>query len=203
MSARVPFGRRLAFVLIPTPAQALTSFLLSVIIIIGAQSQRALAFIGIGDTALNVSRLAINGRVEPVLSSQISETAALITFWSAIGVVAYLVCWICFSLYAQARNELTLTTEYTNRGHWRGPYETLGLKAIGALGLLGGVASLKPGITLWLAMAGHFLAAPTTPNAIQALMAILGLAIQFYLILALVLVTFTPWYRAEAFTDEQ
>ncbi len=202
MSAQVPFRRRLAYVLIPTPAQSLTCLLVALIIIIAAQSQQALAFVGIDDKALSLFSLAVHGRIGPLLASRFSETFALITFWSVVGVVAYLVCWIGFSLYAQARNELTLTTEYTNRGHWRGPYETLGLKAAGAVCLLAGVTLLKSGITLWLSMAGHFLAAPSTANGLLALVAVLGLAIQLYSLLALALVTFTPWYRPEAFTAE-
>ncbi len=201
MSAQFSFRRRLALVLIPTPIQLLACVVVALVLIIGVYSQRILALIGIDDMALSVTRLALHGRFESVLSSPISQTVALATFWSGVGIVAYLVSWIGLSLFNQARNELTLTTEYTNLGHWRGPYETLGLKFIGAAALLVCVALLKPGLALWLFLVSALLAAPSPIGGLIALVAALGLAAQLYLILAFAFVTFTPWYRPEAFTD--
>ncbi len=203
MSSQFSFRRRLSLVLIPTPAQVLYCILASAVIIIGARAQEALALIGIDNAALDVSRIAFHGRFETLLNSPISQTAALITFWSGVGIIIYLICWLGLSLFSQARNELTLTTEYANRGHWRGPYETLALKAIGAAALVTCVALLKPGLAFWLAIVVDYIAAPSTGKGLFALAAMLGFAVQLYLILAFALVTFTPWYRPEAFTERE
>ena len=202
MSAQFSFRRRLALVLIPTPSQVVACALVAIVVILGAHAQRVLALIGINNMALSVTRVAVHGRFETILNSPISQTVALITFWSGVGVVTYLICWFGLSLFNQAHNELTLTTEYTNRGHGRGPYDALILKTIGAAALIAAVALLKPGLALWLAMAGAFLATPTAIDGLYSIFAALGLAAQIYLVLACALATFTPWYKAEAFTDE-
>jgi hypothetical protein len=202
MSTQITFGRRLAAVLIPTPFQAFICLVLALAILIGAHAHLALALIGIDDSALSVSRVALHGRFETVLASPISQTVALATFWAGVGLVAYLVCWIGFSLFTSARNELTLTTAYTNRGHWWVKQDVLMLKVLSALVLFVAIVLFKPGLALWLAIVGGLIAAPSIATGLYSLGAILGLASQLYLILALALVTFTPWYREETFTAQ-
>ena len=201
MSVQISFGRRLALELMPTPIQTLGCIVMAFVINIVINAQRALDFLGITNFALDVTRAELHGRFEAVLTSPISASLALITFWSGVGLISYLVCWGAYSLLLQARNEVTLNTEYTNRGHWRSPYHTLALKAVSATFLFATVAALKPGLAFWLAVSEGVLVGPDLYSAALALGATLALAVQLYLILAFALLTFTPWYRPQAFTD--
>jgi hypothetical protein len=203
MSAQFSFRRRLALVLIPTPSQALACFILAIVLLIGPHVAQILSLIGLSDSALSILKLSVRGWLESVLTMPISQTVAFMTFWLGVGLITYLVCWLGLILLSQARNELTLTTNYTNRGHWQGPYETLALKCVGAAVLVTCVAILKPGLVLWLGVVGTYFSGPNLSGGLFALFATLGFAVQLYLILAFALVTFTPWYRAEAFTDSE
>ena len=203
MSAQFSLRRRLALVLIPTPTQALGCIILAVVLLIVPYITRILALIGITDSYLSLFNVAVHGRLETILTAPISQTVAYLTFWLGVGIVTYLTCWLGLILLSQARNELTLTTNYTNRGHWQGPYETLALKCVGAAVLVTCVAILKPGLVLWLGVVGAYFSGPNLSGGLFALFATLGFAVQLYLILAFALVTFTPWYRAEAFTDSE
>ena len=155
---------------------------------------------GIGDVALTATRAQLHDRFDSLLTSPIASTTALITFWASVGLVAYLISWSGYNLLIEARNEVTLNTEYMNRGHWRGHLETLALKAAGAAVLIALIALLKPGFALWAALAAPALVVPTVTTVVVAIGAALGFALQLYCILALALVTFTPWYREEIFT---
>ncbi len=202
MSVPVSFGRRLASVALPTKAQVVMSLMASLVLIIGAQWSQVLTRLGIGDAALNATRDQFHERFSAVLTSQIASSAALVTFWAAVGLIAYIICWGAYNILIEARNEVTLETQYTNRGHWRGPFETMGLKAAGAVLLGGALLLLKPGIALWLSLSAPVFGASTAADVLQAIAAVAGLAVQLYLILAFALLTFTPWYRAVTFTDQ-
>jgi hypothetical protein len=64
------------------------------------------------------------------------------------------------------------------------------------------VSLLKPGLALWLALAAPPIGSVSLSNLLPFLGATFGLAVQLYIILAAVIVTFTPWYRPEAFTEQ-
>jgi len=181
--------------LIPSPAQTLLYVVIALVLLVGTYTQQLLALVGIDAAALKVASLALHGRFDAVLTSQISSTLAVVMFWAGVGLITYLICWSAYNLLIKARNGLTLTIQYTNRGHWRGPYQTLGLKAAGSAGLIVVIGLLKPGLALWLAIAAGLLARPGIASGLLAVLAVLGLAAQIYLIAAFALVTFTPWYR--------
>lgn len=201
MAAELSFGRRLLAVLLPTKSQAFACIIIALLVLVGAHARRVLALIGVDSAVLDISGTVVHGRLEPILTSQISASVALVTFWGGIGLAAYLICWSAFNLLIQARNEITLTTQYTNRGRWRDPIEALGIKLAGAAILIGIIALLRAALALWLSVVAGFLVAPEPASGLFALAATFGLAAHLYLILAFALVTFTPWYRPEAFTD--
>ncbi len=200
MSAQPSILHRLVAVLTPTPTQALGSIVIALLLLAGSYSEQLLRLLGIGDVAITATRTQLHERFDVLLSSPVASALALVTFWASVGLVAYLVCWSGYNLLIEARNEVTLTTEYTNRGHWRGHLETLALKAAGAVAFILAVTLVKPGLALWIALAAPALAQPSIPNTAIALGAAFGLALQLYVVLALALVTFTAWYRAETFT---
>lgn len=195
MATSLPFGRRLADLLIPTPGQTLVSIVIALVLLLGTYAQQLLVLVGIDAVTLKIASSALHGRFEAILSSQISSTLAVVTFWAGVGLIAYLICWSAYNVLIRARNEITLTTEYTNRGHWRGPYQTLGLKVAGAAGLIVVIGLLKPGLAFWLAVAAGVVARPGITSGLLALLAVPGLATQLYFIYAFTMATFTPWYR--------
>jgi hypothetical protein len=202
MAVHSTLQSRLFTVLLPTTAQALGSIVIALLSLALVQGQALLRLTGIGDVAITATRTQLYDRFDSVLTSPIASTTALVTFWASVGLVAYLISWSGYNLLIEARNEVTLNTEYMNRGHWRGHFETLALKAAGAIALVGFIALLKPGFALWVAVAAPALVVPSVTSVSFAIAAALGLAIQLYSLLALALVTFTPWYREEVFTDQ-
>jgi hypothetical protein len=202
MISQISLPARLVKVLVPTKSQTFISLILALGLLIIMNIRQGLELLGIDHTALDVSSAQFQDRFSVILSSKLAATTALVTFWACVGLIAYLICWSAYNALIEARNEVTLETQYTNRGHWRGPFETLGLKAVGAIALIGSVMLLKPGLALWLALGAPAFTHPDVLSVAAVIGAVLGLAIQFYLILAMIIVTFTPWYRKEAFTQQ-
>jgi hypothetical protein len=201
MSTRLSFTARLYEVLIPTPVQVVGALLISVILLVIIQTHIILMHLGLPVATLTASQGQFNSRFNALISSPVTAQAALVTFWAIVGLVAYLVCWGVYNVFVEARNEVTLSTEYTNRGHWRGPYETLTLKAVSGLCLGIALLTLWHGVSFWIALAGRFAIAPSASSSLFAALAVLGFAVQLYLVLVLIQLTFTPWYRPEAFTQ--
>jgi hypothetical protein len=201
MSARLTFLQRVEAVVVPTKAQALGSLFLAMLILVMGQSTALLAKIGLKGELLTASQNEFHTRFDVILRSPFASQTALITFWATVGLVAYLVCWGAYNLIIEARNEVTLTTSYTNRGHWQGPHETLALKAIAGVGLALAISGLRLGLSFWLALSGRWLITPTAGDFAAALLAVVGLALELYIVLVFIQLTFTPWYRIQTFTD--
>lgn len=198
MSATLSFKERLLAVIVPTRVQVLAAFFLALAIMMVGQSQVILERIGVGSGALHSISEQFHSHFDGILRSEVASQLAVITFWAAVGLVAYLICWGAYNVLVEARNEVTLNTVYTNRGHWRSPYHTLGLKAVAALGLGVALVAAWFGMALWLAMFGAFVMNPDMISGLLAVIAVLAAAVQLYSLLAFTQLTFTPWYRAEA-----
>jgi hypothetical protein len=206
MPAAANFFDRLRTVLVPTAGQALGSIFMSLLLLTLAQSQAVLTRLGITATALNATEAEFHQRFDAVLRSGAASQLALITFWAMVGLVAYLICWGVYNVLIEARNEITLTTAYTNRAdrsnkHWRGALETLALKTVAALGLAVIISSLWYGLSFWIGLSAQLLHQPSLGTAATSIGAVIGFAIQLYFVLVFIQLTFTPWYRAETFTD--
>jgi hypothetical protein len=196
------FLHRFIAVLKPTTVQWLGGVFLSLALLIIAQLQGILPRIGVTTQAITATQEQFHGRIETVLRSPISAQLALMTFWALVGLSAYLVCWGIYNALVEARNEVTLTTAYTNRGHWRGPYETLAIKALAGVGLAMLLSSFWSGFSIWVALSSLVLTQLSVANSALAAVAVLGLAVQLYAVLVLVQLTFTPWYRPDSFTEQ-
>lgn len=201
MAGILDFKDRLLQIVVPTKVQVFGAFVVSIGILLIGLRQDLVARIGIPSLAIAATGAALQSNLDTVLRSGLAGQLALMTFWAIIGLVAYLVCWGGYNIVIEARNELTLNTEYTNKGHWRGPYETLALKTGCGLALALLILSLRPGISLWLALCTPMIAQPTANNVIQVVVSIIGLAVQLYAVLLFVQLTFTPWYRVQTFTE--
>jgi hypothetical protein len=201
MSAKLTFTQRLMAVIVPTKAQALGSSFIALLLLSLGQSQTLLAKIGLTGPLLMASQDQFHTRFDVILRSPFASQTALVTFWATVGLIAYLICWGAYNLIIEARNEVTLSTSYTNRGHWRGPHETLALKAVSAIGLAIAIGTMRYGLSFWLVLSGRFLINPTVTDIGLALLAVVGLAAELYLVLVFAQLTFTPWYRIQTFTD--
>ncbi len=195
MSAERSIGSRFASVLVPTPGQALGSIMAALLLLAGTYSNQLLKRVGIGSTAITAAQDQLHAHVSAILTSPLVSSAALVTFWAGVGLVAYLVSWSAYNVLIEARNEVTLNTGYSNRGRWHGHIEPLAFKTTGAVALVVAAISLKPGLMFWTALVAPSLAGFSLSAILIALVAVLGMAAQFYVIFALVLITFTAWYR--------
>lgn len=201
MAEQLSFLKRLMVVVLPTRGQALSALFLSMALLTLAQAGSLLEHLSLPGDILVATQSQLHARFEMLLSSPIASQIALVGFWAIIGLVAYLICWGAYNVLVEARNEVTLSTSYTNRGRWRGTIETLVLKSVSALGLALIVNAIWASVSLWLTLSSQIFI-DISPVAILALLAsIVGFAIELYLVLAFAQLTFTPWYRGEIFTE--
>jgi hypothetical protein len=202
MPEPMTFSRRLWATLVPTLAQALLAILISIAVLTIAHVGSILPQVGITAQAIEASSDKFHARFDTVLRSPIASNIALMTFWALVGLVAYLVCWGFYNVMIEARNEVTLKTAYTNRGgHWHGPFQTLGIKAVAGVGLAALLATFWSGVSTWMAFTAPIISEPGLESFISAAIGVLGFAVQLYAILVFIQLTFTPWYRAQSFTE--
>jgi hypothetical protein len=198
MAARVSLGRKLAAVLVPTSVQVFAALVVAAGVLLAAHTQTLLPRLGITDQAIAYQQGNFHGQFDTLLRSPIASNAALMTFWALVGLVAYLVCWGLYNVMIEARNQVTLTTAYTNRGPMHAAFTGLIVKACAAAGLFVLLSTFLRGVSIWLAFSAPVITDTTVTNAAYALAAVVGLALQLYLLLVFIQLTFTPWYRAES-----
>ena len=200
MPPRQSLFRRFARVVLPTKLQAIISLLLGAGIVAATHIRRFLILIGADDATLKAAGTQVHDRFSSLLVSPGAAILTLITFWATIGLLAYLASWSVLNLVIQARNQLTLGTKYVNRGNWRGPLETLAIKAVSGAFFIISIFLLKLGLALWVVLAS----ASYSSQAIQIFVAAgaaVGAAAQLYAVLACALLSLTPWYREDMFTE--
>jgi hypothetical protein len=196
-------ARGLVRVLIPTTLQVMAAVFIAMLGLLAAQTHELFARLGISEEAIGVARQHALDRFSVILQSSFVSNFALVAFWAGIGLVAYLLCWSAYNAVIEARNEVTIETQYTNKGHWQGIIETLALKAVAALLLMLYVVFFQYGLALWLALGAGLFTQVDAGHIVAALGAVLGLAAQLYGLLVLIQLTIMPWYRTEVFTDQQ
>lgn len=192
-------GRELLDEIIPTPLQLIAAITVAALVMVVIQFQQIFTALGVPTEALKAASGQLKNNFNFILGSSLASELAIISFWATLGLIAYLVCWGAYNVLIEARNDLEVTTGYSNRGHWRGPWETLALKAVAAIGLVLALVTFKYGFSLWLTLAVLPLTALTAMNVVWAVLAIVGFGIQLYLVLLMIQLTFTPWYRSLIF----
>ena len=186
---------------IPTRLQALISFVAALVILLFAQSDAILAKFGLNNEAYATAGKALMSRLDVVLGSQLASNVVLVTFWATIGLVTYLIVWSAINVINDIRDEVTLETEYANRGHWRGVWETIALKAVTFAVLAGYMATFKYTFALWIALSAPVDERSLTQTVSGSFGAWVGLSIEIYFLMLLIILLVTPWYRATTFTD--
>lgn len=196
-----PFIRNFKLVLIPTRFQIGAALVLAWLILVFTQIHDILAKFGIGQAAVDLARTELTGQFGGILRSAITANLTLVTFWATVGLIAYLVCWAAYNAVIEARNQVTLETQYKNRQHYFGRWETLGMKTGAGVLLVIYLVLFKYGFMLWLGLSAAFVADSNIGYFLISLLAWAGLAAQLYGLLVLLQLTFTAWYQLDAFTD--
>lgn len=190
-------------VLVPTAAQALAAVFLALAAIVSLQSHLLLDRLGISTDAIDAAGSQFADRFGAVLSSPVTDKVVLVAFWSAVGLIIYLICWGAYNMLIAARNEVALETQYINRSHWDGPWGALVVKSLSALLALAYITTFSYGLSVWIALAAPIFQTTTLEAALMAVMAVLGLAVQLYSLLVIVQLLFTPWYTNSPFTVDE
>lgn len=201
MPTQSSYGSRLHTVLVPTPLQAYATIVLAVLALLLAHTQAILSRIGITQVAITATNQQFHERFDTLLQSSVASDLTLLTFWAAVGLIAYIACWALYNMLIDVRNEVTIKTAYINLGGNPSRGAAIGIKFGAAICLAALLFSLRPGVSLWIALSSSAALASSFGAWLQALAAICGLALQLYLIVIFIQLTFTPWYRAQTFTD--
>jgi hypothetical protein len=187
--------------LVPTSTQSFIIIVLSATILIVAQLSSVYRLLGISRAGVDVTQSGIKQHLGFVLNSSLAGTLTLVIFWATVGLFAYLVCWKIYTGIVAARNEVTINVAYENRGNAHGSWKALAIKAVCAAALVILLGMAVSGITLWISVAAPFFVQITMLHGFLALIALIGMAIQFYLIFLVAQLTFSPWYNGQPFTD--
>ena len=86
------------------------------------------------------------------------NTIVIVLFWSVVGLVAYTAVWFMASAYVNARNEVKVEKEYTNRGQLKDRLRIPLIRVSIIIGLLIFLSlTLKVLWPYWLGLFGQFL----------------------------------------------
>jgi hypothetical protein len=185
----------------PTKMQVFVSGGLAFIVLAIVQSDALLKRLGFNSSTYAEGGKALKDRLDIVLGSQLASNVVLITFWATVGLITYLIVWSVLNVITDLRNEVTLETAYVNRGHWKGVWETIALKAVALALLVGFMATFRYTFSLWITLTTPVATQPFGQTMLMPIIAWLGLSLQIYIIILLVILVVTPWYRASPFTD--
>lgn len=137
---------------LPTPLQAVITVVISLVWILLLQREALLQHFAGGGGLEPATSHQLNLQVANVLGLSIVGQAAIIIFWSIIGLGAYLIVWWFNNLLIGARNQVIIKTSYANQA-------IKGINLIGPLlkliflGLLiAAVATIPYGINYWLSL---------------------------------------------------
>lgn len=192
---------RLARVLIPTPMQVVLAVLISAIILLVIDGTAILHRVGISEAALQASQNQLHSRFTLLSTSPLASNIALVAFWSVVGLIAYIVCWAGYNLIIEARNEVTLETQYKNLGTGHGPWLDIAVKALCAVVLIGLILTFKAALAFSLALLSPVINQVDVGTVLAAIGGVIVLAVDIYAIFAGAELVLSGWYRPEAFTE--
>jgi hypothetical protein len=202
MDDRPGFGSRFLRVFLPTRTQLIGCLAIALAAVIISESTSVIQHLGVSSDALRASQGQFQDRFSGLSHSLIVANLALVVFWSAVGLVAYLICWAGYNVMIEARNELTVETQYKNLGGHKGPWIGLAVKAVMGSALIASVIGLKYALALALTLVAPVVASQTPSSIGQAIGGVAILTLSLYLIVAFFELAFSAWYRPEAFTEE-
>jgi hypothetical protein len=192
---------RFVKVVSPTKLQILSTVLLSVAVLMAVQSAEILHRLGISDTAVQDSQSQVQERFSVVSHSLLASNIALVGFWSIVGLVAYLICWAGYNFFVEARNEVTLETQYENLGGHGGIVRAIVVKTVAMIGLVAIIFIFQYVLSLAVALTGPVIEQIFAGNLVAAIAGIFILSVEIYLVFTFFALAFSAWYRQEAFTE--
>jgi hypothetical protein len=198
MIESVAMGRRLLRVLTPTPLQAFTSITLAVIVLGIAQGSQILDHLGILPAAILMLQARLLNAVDFITHLPLVANVTLVAFWATVGLAAYLVCWALYSLMIEARNEVTLDTQYANGRHWIAALKAVGIKAVAGCFFIIYLVVFSALFGVWMNLSNAIFDQAGIGEIISLGLAVGGLTVQIYALIILLQLVLTPWYRPES-----
>lgn len=101
--------------IIPSLTQALTCLALSLAAFIGLYRDQIGTRLGTKQLTSALKGSDYRQALANLTNNGLSHTVVIVFFWSLIGLLAYTVVWSIINVSIEARNEVVLQTEYTNR----------------------------------------------------------------------------------------
>ena len=172
-------------VLLPTFGQALGSLTASLLLIGVLYHNEILQRIENGSGTLPLNQIHYGSILAGVSDSPIIHFAVIFAFWGGVGLVAYTIVWSMINVMIEARNEVVLETEYTNKSALAQRLRTPLLQLALAAGLFAGLlASAKWVFPYWLKLADTaFRSTALTQTAAYGLAAVLGTGLTIYILI--------------------
>ena len=203
MAATMTFGERLAQVLAPSSVQALIAIIIAVVLVAFNNASAVISRLGITTAAIDDTIEQIHSNFGWIITSPIVSNAVLMAFWATVGLITYLICWGFYNFLIEARNEVTLTTAYTNHGALDlvGPWKVIAIKAVSAAGLVASLVGIKLGMVRLLQLSTTWQNVLDPLSIGYVIIAIIGSAVIFYVLFMFIELTITPWYSKKLFTE--
>ena len=178
--------------LIPTFGQVLGSLAAALAIFIALYRDQIAQRFG-GEQLNNVlSGGSYKAALATLTNNGLAHTLVIVLFWSLIGLLAYTVVWSIINVSIEARNEVVLQAEYTNRSaifqRLKAPITQIVLAVILVLCLVASARLLMP---YWLDLFGNaLLSAGWLQLLIEFLVGLVGTATNLYLLYVLTQLVF-------------
>lgn len=171
-------------VLLPTFGQAFGSLAAAVLLIGVLYRDQIVHRVQDGPGAHVFDQIHYGDSLSGVTNSPIIHTAVIVAFWSGVGLVAYTIVWSVINVMIEARNEVVLETEYTNKSAFAQRIRTPLLQLALATGLFSGLLlSAKWVFPFWLGLADMGLRAAGTLQLAGLIAAsALGTGLTIYLL---------------------
>lgn len=168
--------------LLPTPLQAVISFVLSLVVILVVQKQALTQHFGGGQIFEPATSRQINLQVANILGLSIVGQVAIIFFWAIVGLIAYLLVWLLHNALISARNEVIITTSYTNKKGSRFNFIGLLTKLASAIAVIFSITIIPFGLNFWLSLWQELLRTEFSIIASSfAFLSIIGFAAELYI----------------------
>ncbi len=171
-------------ILIPSGLQVLVCNTLSLILIVSLYFQAI--FNRFNVTSVEPPNLQESLTTQLTRLNEIAavRTGVIVLFWSIVGLVAYVAYITIANAVIEARNEVVIEMEYTNRGHGPNRFRGIALQIMFGLGLIVVlILSSLWGLPLWFDLVSNFLIGSLTlQTTLSAILGVAGLAANLYVI---------------------
>lgn len=178
-------------ILLPTPLQALTAVVVSLLALGLINIQQIFSLIGFQVNAAGISRL-----IDGFINLAVFTDKSLIFSSAGIGLIAYLLIWLIYNGVISSRTQVSAETGVVDTSAWLGLMLEMAIKAATGFLLIEYLMYFRAIMGLWLGWSSGVLHGVSLVSAGSALGAVFGFALQLYLLFALIQAVVLPWYRS-------